>query len=347
MRSLIISLIIVTGLTLQGFGGVIHESKSIVKFKGLGQYATHEIIYIQGMKQYKESLGQFQGEGMMGQMVSGLLFGDKSKGEITDLDAMKVFELFKEKRQYTERPIEKIRIKNEEYGETGQNEAEEETPEESNIKITRQEFKVVPTHKTKTIHNFPCKEYHIFWITEWINTETGDKGKDSLFTDVWTTEKAGTIEKGLKEEMDFQKAYLQKIGLDAAFNSQSILGLNWLQMFRNMKHGQAGETDFNETKWAKEMQKIKGYPVLIDGEFYVYTSKKNKVRNQSEQQNFDISNPTGMFGKMLKKSLKKKARSKTKKNEPAFAYHTELVKIKVQNIDDNKFKVPEGYQKIN
>ncbi len=347
MRNRIVFLVIVFGFAFQGIAGVIHESKSTVKFKGLGQYSTHDLIFIQGMKQYKESSGTFKGEGMVGQIMSGLLFGDKSKGEITDLQAMKVIELFKEKHQYSEHPIEKIQLNmNEEQNE--QTEAQEQTGETDNaIKIIRQELRVVPTHKSKTIHNFPCREYQVFWITEWENTETGEKGKDSLFTDVWATQKTASIKKGLQEELNFQKVYLQKVGLKVDPNSQSILGLNWIKMFQNMKHGQAGKANFNETKWIEELKKIKGYPVVIDGEFYVSSSKSKKIKSEKENENFDFTNPTGMFGNLLKKSARKTKGSKSNKKEPAFAYHTELIKIEVKPISENKFKVPAGYQKIN
>ncbi len=349
MRYFIVFVTVALLWVVQGMAGVIHESKTTVKFKGLGEYTTHDVIYIQGLKQYKESSGNFQGEGMLGQMMSAALFGAKSKSAITDLDAMKIYELYKEKKQYRELPIEKIRFNEEEQEENEAQEAAEENEEneESNIKITRQVLKVVPTHKQKTINNFPCQEYHVFWITEWVNTETGEKGKDSLFTDVWTTEKTGTINKGMNEELNFQKAYLQKVGLAADFNSQSILGLNWLKMFQNMKRGQSGKADFDETKWANEMKKIKGYPVVIDGEFYVSASGKKGSKKGRGKESFDISNPSGMFGNMFKKAMKKKAKPKLNKREPAFAYHTELLKIEVKNLSGDKFKVPAGFQKIN
>ena len=349
MRHFIVFLTFAFLWVIQGTAGVIHESKSTVKFKGLGEYTTHEVVYIQGLKQYEESTGNFQGEGMLGQMMSAAMFGAKSKSAITNLDDMKIFELYKEKKQYREMPIEKIRFNKEEQEENEPQEATEENEKnrESNIKITRQVLKVVPTHKQKTINNFPCQEYHVFWITEWVNTETGEKGKDSLFTDVWTTEKTGTINKGMAEELNFEKAYLQKVGLEMDFNSQSILGLNWIKMFQNMKRGQSGKADFNEVKWANEMKKIKGYPVVIDGEFYVSASGKKGARKTHGKENFDISNPSSMFGNMFKKAMKKKAKPKLNKREPAFAYHTELIKIEVKNLSGDKFKIPAGFQKIN
>ncbi len=341
--------LLVLAFAAQSFAGVIHESKTAVKFKGLGEYTTHEMVYVQGLKQHKESTGNFQGEGMMGQMVGRMMFGNKQKGEITDLNAMKIFELFHAKKQYRVQPIEKFQFNEErrnpeEAKETGEKESEEN----KNIKIVRQVFKVVPTNKKKTIHNFPCQEYQIFWISEWQNTETGEKGKDSLFTDVWATKATNAIEKGLKEEQAFQQAYLQKVGIDVDFETHSLLGLNWIQMFRAMHKQPNAPADITNKKWVKEMKKIEGYPVVIDGKFYISSSEQKKMQQKKSGQEFNFNNPTGMFGNMLKNGLKKKAKQKTvQKNEPAFTYHTELIKIEAKNLSGNRFKVPEDYQQIN
>ncbi len=350
MRILLASLALGLVLAAQSFAGVIHESKSTVKFKGLGQYTTHDIIYIQGLKQYKESSGNFEAQGMMGQMMSGLLFGPKSNAEITDLQAMKIFELFKEKKQYRELPIEKMRF-DEETGrenEEQENAAGSEVNEQKNpVKITRQELRVVPTHKQKVIHGFPCREYHVFWITEWVNTETGEKGKDSLFTDVWATKKTAAIEKGIEEEAQFHEAYFKKVGLDVDMNARSILGMNWIKMFRSMRHATKGEEQWKGAQWAKEMRKIDGFPVLIDGKFFVSVSGKKGRGNQTGAPGMNMDNPAAILNQMFKGGMKQQMKPKAAKNEPAFAYHTELIRIEVKPIGAEKFKVPAGYQKIN
>ncbi len=331
----------------QSLAGVIHESKTIVKFKGFGEYSTHETVYIQGLKQHKESSNNFEAQGMMGKMISGLLFRDKNKGEITDLETMKIFDLLHDKKQYRVRPIEKMEF-DEEYSvsegtETEQGETEES---QSSIKITRQVFKVEPTGKQKTINNFPCKEYNVFWVTEWVNTETGEKGKDSLFTDVWTTESTGTIESALKEERQFQKTYLKKVGLDMDVQTEAILGLNWIQMFQAMSQGNQQQANFSESKWVKEMKKIKGFPVIIDGKYYATRPGGKKEMKEKKSTGFDFKNPTGMFGNMLKKKLKEKSKPKTSAHEPDFAFHTELLKLESKGLSKDRFKVPAGYTLI-
>ena len=331
-------------------GGVIRESKTKVKFKGFGEFASHETILLQDLKQHKESQNEFKAQGMMGQMISKLLFGEKQKGEIVDLEAMKIYELLHEKKRYRVRPIEKIKFEDEEMQgemETNKAEAEEEYQEtESNIKITRQVFKVVPTGKSKTINKFPAKEYHVFWITEWLNTETGEKGKDSLFTDVWTTKASKEFENAMKEEQNFQMKYLKSVGIGADIETNAILGLNWLQMFQAMSKSDKKMSKMMDSKFVQEMKKIEGIPVLVDGKYFATRSGKKSAMEQEDQPEVDITNPGGMFGGFLKKKLKEKTKKKPSKNEPDFSYHTELINLQTKSLDAKNFSVPDGYQLV-
>ncbi len=344
MRKLFVAIAIML-FSVAAFGGVIHESKTTVEFKGFGKYTVHETVYVQGAKQFKESVSAFEGESVMGQMMGAMAFGDQPKNEIVDLDAMKVYTLFPEKKQYKEQDIKPIA-----WGDEGENEAstehEKSEPQEesdTHIKITRNVFKVVPTGKSKTIHGFPCKEYQIFWITEWVNTQTGEKGKDSLFTDVWSTMATSQIKKGLKEEQAFQKKYLEKVGFGRNSEMEAVLGLNWLQMFRTMHRQSNTQENIANKSWAKEMAKIKGYPVVVDGAFYVSVSGKKGVEKEKEA--FDFNDVGGMFGNMLKNKLKKRKETPAKK-EPAFAYHMELIKIVTKSLPAKRFTVPADYEKI-
>ncbi len=343
----VLSLFLLLNLAL---GGVIRESKTKVKFKGFGEFNTHETSWLQDLKQHKESQNDFKAQGMMGRMISKVLFKEKRKGEIVDLQAMKIFELLHEKKQYKVRPIEKINIENEEIQgemETEEPETEPENQErESNIKITRQVFKVVPTGKNKTINNFPAEEYHIFWVIEWMDTETGDKGKDSLFTDVWTTQAGDQFNAAAREEQNFQMKYLEAIGLGTDFETQNILGLNWIQMFRAMSQSREDLSNVSDSKLVEEMKKIKGVPVLIDGQYFAQRPGQKQGMKQKEDSGVDITNPGGMFGGFLKKKLKEKVKKKPSKHEPDFSYHTELINLQVKNLEEKHFMVPAGYQLV-
>jgi len=331
-------------------GGVIRENKTKGTFKGFGEFTSHETIWLQGLKQHKEIENEFKAQGMMGQMISRVLFGEKRKGEIVDLEEMKIYELLNEKKQYRVRPIEKIQFEGEEISgemETAEGEMEGQHQEtESSIKITRQVFKVVPTGKSKTINNFPSTEYYVFWVTEWLNTKTGEKGKDSLFTDAWTTEAITAFEKAMKEEKNFQMKYLQLVGIDVNFETNAILGLNWLYMFQAMSKLEKEKSKMTDSKFAQEMKKIEGIPVLIDGKYYATRSDKKKTMGQNDQPEVDITNPGGIFGGFLKKKVKEKMEKKPSKNEPDFSYHTELINLQTKNLDAKHFSVPDGYQLV-
>ncbi len=342
--------LLVGGFSLQMiFGGVIHESKTKVTFGDFGEYATHVTVWVQGLQQRKESVNEFKASGMMGEMIGRFMAKEKHKGEIIDLQGMKVYEIYHDRKQYREYPIEKISSEEMAYEQeyAPGDEEEEEESSESNVKIIRQVFKVVPTGKQKTINQFPCQEYQIFWVTEWENVETGEKGKDSLFTEVWATKAGSEAEKALQEEQQFQQKYLEKVGLEFSPDDQSILGLNWLQMFRQMNQQQSAIHNEKEAQFVKELQKIEGLPVLIEGQYFATRPGQNKEMAQSEDSGIDLTNPGGMFGGFLKKKLKAKAQKKARKGKQAnVIYRTELIKLQTIDVPQNKFQVPSGYTLI-
>ncbi|MHB2153985.1 hypothetical protein ACX8XN_06270 [Calditrichota bacterium GD2] len=329
--------------------GVIRESKTTVKFKDFGEYTTHETVWLQSLKKHKESENDFKAQGMMGKMMSKFVFGDRKKGEIIDLEGMKVYDIFHDKKQYRVRPIEKLTFEESEEHYSPDTEAEYEEDEykeeESSIKITRQVFKVVPTGKSKTINNFPCKEYQIFWVMEWENTETGEKGKDSLFTDVWATASNQNIEDAIKEEQEFQKTFMEKVGFPVGMETDAILGLNWFKLFRAMNQESNNMSDFKGSGFVQELNKIEGLPILIEGQYFA-TRPKPKQEMQEEKPGLDITNPGGMFGGFLKKKLKEKTMKKTAAKGPDFSYRTELIKLEKAPLGDQSFQVPAGYSLI-
>ncbi len=347
MRTINLLFLAIFFMTCSLFSGVIHESKTTVKFKGFGEFITHESVWLQNLQQHKESQNEFKAQGMMGQMIAKLLFGEKQKGEIIDLNAMKIYDLFHEKKQYRVRPIEKFEFEEGASEETEQMAPEntESQPEKSNIKIIRRVFKVVPTGKSRTINNFSAKEYHIFWVTEWVNTETGEKGKDSLFTDVWTTKSDKKLENALQEEQAFQKAFLKKVGIEADLEANSILGLNWLRKFQAMnKNGQNVEPLW-DSKYTQEIKKIEGFPILVDGQYFAIRPDKQKNQKKPDS-GFDITNANKMFGNLFGKALKKQIKKKGSKKEPDFSYHTELIQLKTASLDNSHFEIPAGYSQV-
>jgi hypothetical protein len=175
-------------------------------------------------------------------------------------------------------------------------------------------------------------------VTEWEDIETGQKGTDRLVTDVWATPLSGTLQEARIEEMQFTKAYMENLGIDGDSLQQAILGTNWLTLLGSMSE-EDQQHRYKDADLSEEMQKIDGYPVIIDGRYF--TIREGGEGEDEENTGSDVKK---MIGGFAKKVLKKRSKDK---NEPAFTYYTELQEFSLASVDDDVFQVPANYKKKN
>jgi hypothetical protein len=326
------------------FGGVAKKSKADVTFRGFGKFSLTQSEKLTAGQKWTDSKSDFKGKGIAGGLAAKTILRSGDTGEIIDLPAMSIYELDNKKKEYTVSPIKKLT--EEMAGEQAkEKEAQEkEEPAESDIKITRNEFKVEDTGETSTINAFPCRKYSITWITEWENTQTGEKGSSRLASLVWTTPDSGTLQAAREEETKFARAYLEKIGINVEKMEEDILGTNWLALLKGMGRDKAGATP-ETAKFAAEMKKIEGYPIVIDGKYYT-TGQKPTTETAGEEQGEEPKSVKGVFGGLAKKVLKKKpSDTEGGAEEPALAYYTEVTEISLADLGPADFQVPAGYKK--
>jgi hypothetical protein len=325
--------------------GVIKKTNSNVTFRGFGKFTLTQNEKLTSDQKWTDTKSDFKGQGIAGGLAGKTLLRSGDTGEIVDLTAMSIYSLDNKKKEYTVRPIKKLT--EELAGE--QPEAKEEPEEkeeevESDIKITRSEFKVEDTGETAAINNFPCRKYSVTWITEWENIKTGEKGSSRLESLVWTTPMTGALEKAREEEANFSQAYLEKIGIDVDKMQQDILGTNWLALLGTMSRDK-GKARPDTSKFVEEMKKIHGYPVVIDGKYYA-TSQKPTAETAEQEQEETPKDMKRALGGLLKKTLKKKpATTEEAANEPALTYYTEVVELSLADLGTNDFQVPATYKK--
>lgn len=335
-------LILFTGiliLTSHVFAGMVKKSKSEVYFKGFGKYTTVQNEKIAGERKRTDSKNKFKGKGLLGATVGKLFLKSGEVGEIIDLPAMTIYKLEHKKKEYQTIEIKKITAGK--IPEKGEKPSEEIEDTKSDIRIIRSEFKVKDTGDKKKINKFPGRKYTITWVTEWENMRTGEKGTDKLSTIVWTTPITDKIKQAQKEEMNFLREYMKKMGLEVDVSQQEILGTNWFSLFGNMSKKDE-KLQPSGAKFAKEMKKIKGYPVLIDGKYYAIRPEMKRAEEKEEE--VDITDTKKMFGKFAKRALKKKFKSK-KEIEPTFTYYTELIEFSLFDVEEKDFQVPASYKK--
>jgi hypothetical protein len=332
-------------LAAPALAGVAKRTKSDVAFRGFGTFSATSSTKLIPDVQWTTSVSEFKGKGLAGGLVGKTMLRSGDTGQIIDLPASTITQLDNKKKEYTVGPIDKLgeQLKGAQPGAKP-----EEKEEPSNVKITKNEFKVEDTGEESTINSFPCRKYLVLWLMEWENTETKEKGSSKLESVVWTTPVSGTLQEAQAEEMKFAKTYMQKLGLNIDPSQRDILGMSWMGMLDAFRRpGAKPKQDFSQA--SAEMQKIKGYPVVIDGKYDVTGQKPQGAAGGETAQNEEEESPkgvTGAVGGFLKKSLKKKSTDTAPKpDEPMLTYRIEVLEFSTQSLGAGDFQVPADYKK--
>ncbi|MDH4221027.1 MAG: hypothetical protein OEY18_02170 [Candidatus Aminicenantes bacterium] len=333
-------LLFAVGLILTGqvFADVVKKTKSEVNFTKFGKFTSVQSTKIIEVKKATDSDNNFKGKGIMGKLAGRFALKSGQTGEIIDLTESLIYNLDHKKKEYRVNPIQSY--SDEEYEGAEEADVEEESGEnESDVRIIRSEFKVDDTGEKKTINQFPSQKYDISWVVDWENVRTGQTGTNRLLTTVWTTPFTENVKECYEQEMSFSREHMKKLGVDMDAIKQDILGTNWLAMFTQMSD-EAGNTRQDIPAFAKEMQKIEGYPVIIDGKYYATKQGGEEEEGNDEEEGGGAKK---MLGGFAKKALKKS--KKQDNNEPAFSYYTELIEFRSVNVGAEVFQVPSNYKK--
>lgn len=345
MKRAFILLAVILVLAAPIFAGVVKKTKSDVTFRGFGKFTLAQSEKLTPDQKWTDSKSDFKGQGLAGGLAGKTILRSGDTGEIIDLPGMSIYQLDNKKKEYTVSPIKKLteELAGEEP-EAKEEPEEKEEEVESDIKITRSEFKVEDSGETATINNFSVRKYLVHWLMEWEDVKTGEKGTNRLETLVWTTPMTGTLEKAQEEEAKFSRAYLEKIGIDVDKMQQDILGTNWLALLGTMSRDK-GKAHPDTSKFAQEMQKIKGYPIVTDGKYYS-TRQKPTTESAEKEQEETPKDVKGALGGLLKKTLKQKPKqTEGSAQDPALTYYTEIVEVSAADLGAQDFQVPTGYKK--
>jgi hypothetical protein len=333
-RKTVLFLTILAVLAAPAFSGVVKKSRSEVTFKGFGKLTLTQSSRLVPERQWVDSQSDFKGKGFLGGLAGKTVLRSGSFGELTDLPAMTLTRIDMKKREYTVSPIKKFE---EERAEEKEAAKAEEKPEESDIKILRSEFKVEDTGEELEANGFPAHKYLVSWVVDWENVRTGEKGTNTLATDVLTTPYTDALRRAQEEEAKYVKAYMKAIGLDQEKLQQDVLGTNWMGLLDSLNAAKGRPAaSFDASKTVAEMKKIKGYPVVIDGK-YTITSDKPKGDEEG-------GGSKSVFGGLAKKVLKKKS-AEEGPAEPTLAYRVEVLELAPTELGEADFQVPADYKK--
>jgi len=312
--------------------GVVRKSKSEVTFQKFGTFSTVQQEKLTAERRALEMESVFKGQGLVGSLAGKTLLRSGTFGEIVDLPQSSITNIDHKRRQYEVRPIEPPK---EQAGRpaAGGREERQEKPEESDIKVTRSEFKVQKTDESRTINQFACRKHLITWVTDWENTRTGEKGTESLTSEVWTTALTPDLAAGQKAQTAFSQEYMKKLGLDRDASSNDYLGLSWVEILGSLDV-QGNKPRLTAAKAASEMKKIEGYPVLVDGKYF--------SKSEGGQQAAEEESGGSLLGRLSKKVLDRKP--KDEGEAPILAFTTELLEIRAADLGPGDFQPPAEYK---
>ena len=301
---------------------VIKKSKSEVSFAKYGTFKTERTEIISPLTKRTDSNDNFKGKGFLSKLAAKVFFKSGEFSKIIDLKESRIATINHKKKKVVVKDI--VKLTGDDGSESEEGDTEESEERESDITITKNEFKVVVTGKKKVINGFPTIEYSVSWIVEWESNNDESKGSSKLISNVWATLVTGKIYSSQKIESLFFKNYMKKLGLDTDMKRDDVLGGSWLRIFTSLSRSSSTQSSEKAKKFRKEISKIKGYPVVIDGEYY--------------------SSVTGEKKKKGLKGLLKKKKKAGADEIPKFTFYTEVIELSIVKSDPGNYSYPEGYK---
>lgn len=349
MRQMLLMISTLVFIYAEAAGQSVKKVKTEVRFKNLADYTTIETTRIEGEKMRTDSKSEIKGHGVLKDVAIKLFLKPGDTGEITNLPDRKIYDMDHKKKTYEVREIKPYTASQQPTDQAGEMDNQQEQSGDNNqpaendttVKIIRREFKVVDTGEKKTINNFDCSRYTIMWLVQWENTETKEHGTDSLFTNVWTTPVNGSLQKVSNDEMEFNSAYMKKMGFDMPVEQQKMLGLQWITIMNSVNHTNDNATKDLSSDW-KQMDKIKGMPIVVDGSYFAIRPDR-----QNEEVKKEESKPKtvrGLFNRFAKKTVEKKLEA-PKETGPDLHFYTEVMQYGPGNFGYDIFSVPSDYKK--
>jgi hypothetical protein len=312
--------------------------------KGIGASESSVVEKLRGLKKHETS--SFKMTGSVGGFLSKFA-GDMGSDVITDIDKDVVWTLDHKKKVYTERPITLPKEKEE-----PSKRPEKGKEDKPKVRIVRNEISVKATGEKKTINGFDCTRYIVTWLIETENIETKERSKTTMTNDLWNTPETKEIRALQKEELEFAKAYMKKLGISVSPEEAKKFGMAAVA-------GMFGEDEQAVRKKLKELQeklgKIKGYPVVTALKWEIEAPEAARQaggeKAGKESEDVDLSGGIGGFlGGLAKKAAKKKAAESSEESQKGanvlFDFYSEVKKIDVTSIPSSDFTVPPGYKLV-
>jgi hypothetical protein len=307
---------------------------------GITNHDSDTTDYFQGDKKREENLRKFTGS-VLGQWQK---FRGEDKGsmdiDIYDVSTNKHWNVDPQKKVYNVDPIYDPNQPSKAPPEGGTTQQQQQ--QDQDVKVTKNEFTVKDTGQSKTVNGFDTHEYLVTWDVETLNTKTGEKGRDLMTTDTWTSADS-KLAKAREAEMSYDKAYRQLMHMPQP-NSNDVYRVYGLDDGHVEVEGQ-------DMKAAIEkLRTIKGLPVFTDVRWEAGGSDKDgKQTNDSDagkDSGKSLDSALGsLFGsKKSDDSSSQPQQAGTPGLTTIFSAHYEVKAVDTSAVDASQFQVPADYK---
>lgn len=314
---------------------------------GIANHDSDTTDYFQGDKKREENQRKFTGS-VLGAWQK---FRGEDKGsmdiDIYDVSANKHWNVDPQKKVYS---VESIYDPNQPSnappeGGTTQHQDKQQQQQDQDVKVTKNEFTVKDTGQTKNINGFDTHEYLVTWDVETLNTKTGEKGRDLMTTDTWTSTD-GKLAKAREAEAAYDKDY-RKLMHQPEPNASAVYNVYGL----DEGHVQVEGQDMDMKSVYEKLRTIKGLPVSMDVRWEVGGSDKDgKPTNDSnagKDSGKTLDSALGsLFGHKSDDSSSQPPPQQT--GTPGlttiFSSHYEVKAVDTGAVDAAQFQTPSDYK---
>jgi len=213
------------------------------------------------------------------------------------------------------------------------------------LTVSKNNFTVTETGKTRVISGYETKEYQAIWKTEY-KDENNRKDTNTLKIVFWNTTPTTTMEEAWKIQDEATQAYRKAVKKDN--NPLSLLLSD--EIFDALS-AFSGDTSKENKEWnnsvSQKLATAKGYPISIKVDWYIdrKACPEAQTAEKPEKKGFDWTNPVRSLQDSVGKIASKKVKSMfaPDPNEPVFHYVYEINNIAIEPVHDSVFEIPEGY----
>lgn len=318
---------------------MVERAMKTAGFAGIGAGDTTTVEKISGLR--KRDVSTMKMTGFLGKMA-----GDLGGDEITDIAKDAVWRLDHKKKTYTESRITPPPQPKEEPG--------QEKPgkdEKLRVRVVRNEITVKEAGDRRTIGAYDCAHYVVTWVLETEDLETKERTESTMITDLWTTPETDEIRALQKEELEFTKAWLKKIGWDMTDQEARKMGL---AMVGSLLGGDEESFKKGAKEVAEKLAKVKGYPIGTGIKWMVKAPGGAAAKQGGGEAGGGMPDLAKGLGGLMSAFGKKPAKGGGESAgggdaggaKTVFDTYTEIRKISTASLPGSDFAPPSGYRKV-